>query len=287
LAYTWVLSFRYFWDTTTSVAATVGRTGNHNTETVSLERSIPQGQGVGYTLSGGHAGGSGSDGTFGRAFVQINAAHATFGGDYSRASSPEAGTSLSNVFLAGSIGYVDGTVFAARPIEDSFALVRVPDLADVPVYANSWYAGKTNAAGEVVVNNIGSYYDNFIVFGAKDLPLDYVFPTAEKIISPMTRSGSLVQFAIRKNRAVFGILVTSRGGKQVPLEFREIALVRGDATIQSFTARRGEFYADGVEPGEYRLRADGDPPCAASIKVPDPADAMTDVGTVVCESAPQ
>jgi outer membrane usher protein len=191
------------------------------------------------------------------------------------------------VFLAGSIGYVDGTVFVARPIEDSFALVRVPDLADVPVYANSWYAGKTNAAGEVVVNNIGSYYDNFIVFGAKDLPLDYVFPTAEKIISPMTRSGSLVQFAIHKNRAVFGILVTSRGGKQVPLEFREIALVRGDATIQSFTARRGEFYVDGVEPGEYRLRADGDPPCAASIKVPDPADAMTDVGTVVCESASQ
>jgi outer membrane usher protein len=280
----WVLSLRYFFDTITSVAATVGGTGNRNTQGVSLERSIPQGEGVGYALGGGHAGGQGSDGAFGRAFVQVNAANATFGGEYSRASNPEAGVSMSNVFVAGSIGYVGGRVFAARPIEDSFALVRLPELADVPVYANSWYAGKTNADGEVVVNNIGSYYDNFIVFGAKDLPLDYVFPSAEKIISPMTRSGSLVQFAIRKNHAVIGVLVIARDGKQLPLEFREIVLERSGAAIQSFTAHRGEFYADGVEPGEYRVRVKGDPPCAASIKVPDPADAMTDVGIVICDT---
>jgi outer membrane usher protein len=217
--------------------------------------------------------------------VQVNAANATFGGEYSRASSPDAGVSLSNVFLAGSLGSVGGSWFAARPVEDSFALVSLPDMADVPVYANSWYAGKTNAKGEVVATNISSYYDNFISFAARDLPLDYVYPTSEKVISPMIRSGTLVQFAIRRNRAVFGTLVAVRDGKPVPLEFREIALARGDAVIQSFTARRGEFYAEGVEPGEYLLRANVDPACAARIKVPDPAEAITDVGTVVCEAA--
>jgi outer membrane usher protein len=280
----WLLSFRYFFNTTTSIAAAVGGTGNHNTQGITLEQSIPQGEGIGYTFSGGHAGG-GSDGTFGRAFVQVNAAHATLGAEYSRASSPDAGASLSNVFLAGSIGYAGGSVFVARPVEDSFAVVRLPDLADVPVYANSWYVGKTNAAGEVVATNIASYYDNFIVFGAKDLPLDYIFPSSEKVISPMTRSGTLVKFAIRKNRAVLGVLVTLSDGKPTPLEFREIVLARGDVVIQSFTARRGEFYADGVEPGEYQLRVTGDPSCAARIKVPDPAEAMTDLGTVVCEPA--
>ena len=281
---TWLLSFRYYFDAITSVAAAIGGTRNQNTQGISLERSVPQGEGVGYTLTAGHAGGNGSDGTFGRAFVQVNAANATFGGEYSRASSPEAGVSLSNVFLAGSIGYTGGSLFAARPVEDSFALVRLPGLADVPVYANSWYAGKTNAAGEVVATNISAYFDNFIVFDAKDLPLEYVFATPEKVISPMTRSGTLVQFAIRKNHAVVGTLVALRDGKPVPLEFREIALVRGDVVIQSFTARRGEFYAENVEPGEYQLRVNADPLCTAHIKVPDPADAMTDVGTVVCES---
>ena len=44
------------------------------------------------------------------------------------------------------VNTVGGSVFAARPVDDSFALVRVPELTGVPVYVNSWYAGKTNAA---------------------------------------------------------------------------------------------------------------------------------------------
>ncbi len=279
----WLLSFRYFFDTTTSVVAAVGGTGNRNTQAVSLEQSIPQGEGVGYAFTAAHATGDGSDGAFGRAFVQVNAANATFGGEYSRASNATAGASLSNVFLAGSIGYVGGSIFAARPVADSFALIRLPGTPDVPVYANSWYAGKTNAAGEIVATNISSYYDNFIIFSAKDLPLDYIFPSAEKVISPMTRSGTLVEFAVRKNHAVVGVLVTTHDGKPVPLEFVEITLERGATTLQSFTARRGEFYAEGVEPGVYRLRAVGELPCVASIKVPDPAAAMTELGNVVCE----
>ena len=281
----WLLSFRYYFDSITSVVAAVGGTGNRSTQGITLERSVPQGEDVGYALSGAHAGGGETNGTFGRAFVQVNAANATFGGEYSRASSPDAGASLSNVFVAGSVGYVDGSFFAARPIGDSFALIRLPGLADVPVYANSWYAGKTNATGEVVATNISAYYDNFVVFGAKDLPLDYVFATAETVFSPMTRSGTLVQFAIRKNHAVFGALVTLSNGKSLPLEFREIVLARAGTSIRSFTARRGEFYVEGVEPGDYQLRVVGDPPCSVRIEVPDPAVATTDVGTVICEAA--
>jgi outer membrane usher protein FimD/PapC len=158
-------------------------------------------------------------------------------------------------------------------------------LRDVPVYANGWYAGKTDAAGEVVATNIASYYDNFVAFGTSELPIDYVFPSAEKVISPPTRSGTLVAFEIKKNHAVFGALVEVRNGKRIPLEFREISLTRGDAVIRAFTARRGEFYVEGVEPGAYELRPDGDPVCTARITVPDPAEAMTDLGTVLCEPA--
>ncbi len=284
----WLLSFRYFFDSDTSVIAAAGGTRaagtpSTNTQSISLDKSIPQGEGVGYTLTGGHVG-DGFDGAFGRAFVQANAAHATFGAEYARASRPDAGPGLSQLFVAGSIGAVGGSVFAARPVDDSFALVRVEGMRDVPVYANGWYAGKTDAKGEVVATNIASYYDNFIAFGTKDLPLDYVFASSEKVISPPTRSGTLVAFEVKKNHAVFGVLVESRGGARLPLEFREITLTRGDIVVRAFTARRGEFYVEGLTPGAYQLRLDGDPPCTAQISVPDPAEAMTDVGTVLCDS---
>jgi hypothetical protein len=83
------------------IVAAVGGGQGLNTQAISLERSIPQGEGVGYTFTGGHVGGDGSDGAFGRAFVQANAAHVTVGAEYSRASRPEAGPSLSQVFVAG------------------------------------------------------------------------------------------------------------------------------------------------------------------------------------------
>jgi outer membrane usher protein len=280
--YTWLLSFRYFFDTTTSIVAGIGGSHNGNTQALSVEKSIPQGEGVAYTFTGGRAAGDGPDAMYGRAFVQANAQHATFGGEYSRASRPAGGLGLSQLFFAGSIGAVGGSLFVARPVDDSFALIRVPELAQVPVYANGWYVGKTDAAGEVVATNLASYYDNFITFGANEIPLDYVFPSSEKVISPSTRSGTLVAFAIQKNHAVYGVLVESRDGKRLPLEFREIKLIRGDAVIPGFTARRGEFYFEGVQPGEYQLQLDADSACAASINVPDPAGAMTDVGTVAC-----
>jgi outer membrane usher protein FimD/PapC len=117
------------------------------------------------------------------------------------------------------------------------------------------------------------------------LPLDYVFPSSEIVISPPTRSGTLASFAVRKNRAIVGLLVEVRDGKSSPLEFREIRLVRGDTILRSFTARRGEFYVEGVEPGEYLLRQDTGGACSVRIRVPDLADTMTDIGTAVCEPA--
>lgn len=280
-SYVWLLSLRYFFDSNTSFVAAAGGTRDTNTQALSLEKAIPQGEGLGYTLMGGHVG-DGSDAAFGRAFVQANAAHATFGAEYARASRQGAAPGLSQVFVAGSIGAVGGSVFAGRPIQDSFALIRVPGLREVPVYANGWYAGKTDASGEVVATNIASYYDNFIAFGTGELPLDFVFPSSEKVISPPLRSGTLVAFVVKRNHAVYGALVELRDGQRRPLEFREIRLTRGDVVIQGFTARRGEFYIEGVEPGQYRLVLEGTPACSARIVVPDPAEAMTDVGSVVC-----
>ena len=111
---------------------------------------------------------------------------------------------------------------------------------------------------------------------------DYVFERTDAVISPPARSGSLVEFSIRRNRAIVGRLVSSYAGNETPMEFREIRLVRAGTTIGGFTARRGEFYFETVEPGEYELRADNGTGCSARVVVPKLDAAVTDVGTVVC-----
>ena len=279
--YTWLLSFRYYFNEMTSVVAAVGGARGGNTQAVSLQRSLPQGEGVGYELTAGHVHAADADPGYGRAFVQANTEFANVGAEYARATTIEGPPGVSRLFVAGSIGFVGGSAFVSRPVDDSFALVRL-GIPDVPVYANGWYVGKTNDRGEAFANNLASYYDNSISFNAKELALDYVYPVSEKTISPPLRSGSIVAFDIRKNRAIQGALVGVTDGKRVPLEFRELELVRGTARIRSFTARHGEFYIEGVEPGDYELRAQGTPPCAAVVRVPPEVDAMTSVGTVVC-----
>jgi outer membrane usher protein len=277
-----LLSFRYYLDRQSSAVAAVGAGRGTNTQSVSLQRTIPQGEGFGYDVTAGRASGNGGDGTFGRAFVQVNAAHAEIGAEYERSSRGGGQPGQANVFVAGSVGAVGGSVFAARPVQDSLALVRIPGLADVPVFANGWYAGRTNAAGEVVANNVNAYYENYISFGTRDLALDYVFSTAEAVISPPRRSGTLVTFEVRKMRAVIGALVEQRNGASVPLEFRELTLTRGAEVIKGFTARRGEFYVEGVEPGEYLLHLNGSAPCSARLRIPADIGAMVDIGTAVC-----
>jgi outer membrane usher protein len=276
-----LLSFRYYLDRLTSAVGAVGVGRDTNTQSVSLQRTIPQGEGFGYDATVGRSGGSGGDGTFGRAFVQVNGAHAEIGAEYGRSSRGD-GRGQANVFVAGSVGAVGGSVFAARPVLDSLALVRIPGLAGVPVFTNGWLAGTTDASGEVVATNINAYYDNYVTFGTRDLALEYVFPSTDTVISPSRRSGSLVTFDVRRMRALIGVVVETKGAASVPLEFRELTLSRGGEVITGFTARRGEFYIEGVESGEYLLRLAGRTPCAATLRVPETAAAMIDIGTVTC-----
>ncbi len=276
-----LLSFRYYLDRLTSAIGAVGIGRDTNTQSLSLQRTIPQGEGFGYDATAGRSGGNGGVGTIGRAFVQVNAAHAEFGAEYERWSRGDV-RGRSNAFVAGSIGAVGGSVFAARPVLDSLALVRIPGLAGVPVFANGWLAGTTNDAGEVVATNINAYYDNYLAFGTRDLALDYVFPSADAVIAPSRRSGSLVTFDVRRMHALIGVVVEVQGAASLPLEFRELTLSRGDKVIKGFTARRGEFYLEGVEPGEYLLRLGGRTPCTATVRVPETAAAMADIGTVSC-----
>jgi len=102
------------------------------------------------------------------------------------------------------------------------------------------------------------------------------------VISPPARSGTRVEFAMRRQHALTGVLVEYRDGAATPLEFREIELAR-DGRASAGSRPGARVYFDDVEPGRYRLRLHDGTPCDAVVVVPDGAGPMTDVGRVVCE----
>lgn len=278
----WFVSLTYFLDREYSVVGRAGGARNSNFQTAALQKVIPRGEGYGYNLEAGRVENDSTAAAVGRANMQFNGTHATAGFDYTRASNRNVDPGFSRAFVAGSVGYVGGTVFTSRPVQDSFAVVKVGDVPDVPVYANGWLQGRTNASGEVVATDLNAFYDNYLNFRADNLPLNYQFPSSLQVISPPYRSGSLVTFQLRRAQAVYGVLVREQDGKRLPIELRELRVKGNGRAIDAFTARRGEFYIEDLEPGEYLLQIDKDPACTARISVPKTDQPMVDLGTVLC-----
>jgi outer membrane usher protein len=143
--------------------------------------------------------------------------------------------------------------------------------------------GTTNKRGEVVVSPMLSFYDNYLNFDQRAVPLDYVFTRSRLVVSPAFRSGSFLAFDVKENRAAFGRLEQEIQQQRVPIEFRELIVMRADVEIRAFTGRGGEFYIEALDPGEYELRVEADPACVATIRVTDVA--LMDFGAVLCAPA--
>jgi outer membrane usher protein len=278
----WLISFTYYFDRVTSAVGRAGGAQGYNFQSAALQKAVPLGEGFGYLLEGGREERDGQSAAVGRGQFQLNAAHAIAGVDTLGSSDRAVEPGASRAFVAGGIGYAGGTLFASRPILDSFAVVRVGDVPGVPVYANGWLQGKSDTHGEVVATNLNAFYDNDISFRARDLPLNYRYPRSQLTVSPPNRSGSVVNFQLKAVQAVYGALVAERDGRQVPLDLRELAVSGDGRSFSSFTAQRGEFYFEDLAPGDYTLRVQGTPSCTATIRVRHTADPFLDLGAVPC-----
>lgn len=292
--WTGTVVFRYLFGKDYSAVASAVRAGNSNSQTISFEKTVPRGEGFGFTIGPGRAESPAGTATLANGFAQYNGRYAALVGRYQGSSNGRVTHGLAEVSVASGIGYVPGRLFISRPLIDSFAVVKVGDVPGVPVLANGQFQGTTDESGEVVVSPMISFYDNYLSFDRHAVPLDFIFKRSDKVVSPAFRSGSYLEFDVKKNRAVLGRLEREVKGKRVPVEFRELKVTRAgvdvrawealygpDYFIQSFTAKGGEFYIEQLEPGEWQLEVK-DPACVATIKMPKTEEALTDLGVVLC-----
>lgn len=278
-----------FWEGFVSVSFVLGRRTSasisyeHRENTrrtvADINRSLPVGPGIGYRLQGtDDRGGSGlAQFDAQTKFIRVDARHDV----------AEDRDGVGTVGVAGALVAIGGRAELTRPVSGgSYALVRLPDVRDVEVFANSQSMGRTRRSGTIFVPDLLAYHANTLSFRDTDVPLDFVIEETQREIAPPFRGGAVVEFPLRRLHAFVGNLVLIRGAERVVPEYADF-LVEVDG-VEQRTPLNGDggFYLQDVRPGVHpaRIVFRGES-CAFSIEIPETDDRMTRLGEITCSGS--
>jgi outer membrane usher protein FimD/PapC len=219
-------------------------TSNSRSATVSVQKNIPIGEGIGYQATIKRSE-SGSHVTYtANPSVQYNGRYGILRGDYSNQISEGAMNGQYNLSVSGALVYVGKTFGATRPVYDSFGLVNTGGIEGVKVLLNSQEVGATDSSGKLFVPSLGSYTQNQLGIQDKDIPMDYYISSVKRFVSPPLRSGSCIPFVIKKMQPISGRLAMRINGELKPVEFQEVYLAVKGREIAFPTGSGGEFDID-------------------------------------------
>ncbi len=185
------------------VGSTVQHTDAGTTLTADATRSIPGDGGFGWRVQG-RTGGASEGGaaeagwrtTWGQVIGGINAV-----GDsrYGYAS------------LSGAFAMLGGHTFAARRIDDAFAVVSTGGVAGVPVLLENREIGRTDDDGMLLVTPLNAYQGNQIAISPLDLPADQRVEDVARTVTPARGTGTHVRFEVRGVSGVSVVLHDAQG----------------------------------------------------------------------------
>jgi outer membrane usher protein len=169
-------------------------------------------------------------------------------------------------------------------VQDAFALIRLPRVANVRGYASNQEIGRTDQEGELLIPNLLSYYGNSIRIDAEDLPLNYSIAGTERLIAPTFRGGTVVQFPVQRIQSLVGALVVENifGDSVVPAN-GQLTVSAGGTQFISPLGGQGEFYLENVPTGRHSAVVEfGEGTCQFLLEVPDADQPFVDLGTLNC-----
>lgn len=253
----------------TSAAVGAARQAGDNRGTFLLQRNLPPGEGLGYRLQ---ASANGTDA------VEAGVSAQGPVGTYTAAAARADGETAWRLGAAGGLAVLDGELFFARRLTDSFALVRAGDYPNVTVYADNQPVARTDDGGRALVPRLRAYEPNVLRIGESGLPLDAEVESYERTVVPYRRSGLLVSFAARPARGALLRLVLDDGtpvpaGAQVYVEDRDRAFP---------VALDGEVYVTGLAAASRLSARWNGQACTVEAPSPPAGDPLPDLGTFVC-----
>ncbi|MBK5259183.1 MAG: fimbrial biogenesis outer membrane usher protein, partial [Thermoanaerobaculia bacterium] len=260
--------------TNVSASISAARRNGENQVTTELQRPLPIGTGYGFRI--------GSTVTDEEPSVPAIAQYQTDFGRYEIGFDP-VNSSDPTISASGGLVLGGGALMFTRAVQDSYAIVRVPGVEGVRVYASNQVIGRTNRRGNLLVPNLLSYYGNQIRINDQDVPLDYNVFATEKVIAPPYRGGAIVQFPVAVVRSVEGsVIVRSSKGEQVPT-FGQLTLSRNGKQEISPLGTAGEFYMENLEPGSWDALVEWeDGTCRFALVVPAGSEPSVPLGSLTC-----
>jgi len=239
-----------------------------------VQRSLPLGNGIGYRARGTLGGTSQAE-----ALIEAQGNY----GRYEAGQQVIDGMSTTQLSAAGGLVFIGGGAHATRPVNGSYALVRVPDLPGVRTYLNNQEMGRTNRRGDTLVSNLLPYYANRIGISDQDVPFDRDVDSVEQSIAPPYRGGALVKFAANRRQVVTGTVAITVGGQTVVPALGELTITIGSRTFVSPIGVAGEFYFENLPAGDHlAVLVYKGGTCQVTISVPVSSDSIIRLGVVKC-----
>lgn len=243
--------------------------GSATTDTqANLQRNLGTGPSWGYRLGGAQGG---------NAIAEIDLQGNV--GTYRLGAERSGGVDSSFATASGALILVDGSLHASRKLYDGFALVRVPGAADVGVFADNNFVGRTDADGELLVPLLIPYRATNLTLDATALPIDLQLKSDRMSATVAFRTAPVFEFPGELTRAYIARLVRV-DGKPVPAG----ATLRFDDLPDEEPIGSDGFVYLTVEPGPHRITATwAGRSCTATVTIAASAEPVPELGDLVCK----
>ncbi len=275
-----LISFNYHFKHLITASANHQRTNGTYAERIQVLKNLPVGEGFGGRISIDRYHGKPDEYYNYNVLLQYNARYGQYAGEFLSLDHRE----KYSLTASGGLSYVKDTFSLSRPIQDSFAVVKVGELKGVKVYLSGQEIGRTDSRGKVLIPNLGSYYDSQISISDKDIPMDYTLSEVMKYVNPPLRSGSFIEFKATKFQAFTGMLKLRINGEIKPLEYVEFKIMVEGRELTLPTGKGGEFYFENLYPGKYHGELTYmDKKYLFDIIIPKSDEMIVDLGEIICE----
>ncbi|MEG1420061.1 MAG: fimbria/pilus outer membrane usher protein [Citrobacter sp.] len=179
----------------------------------------------------------------------------------------------------GSVVMMGGGLFAAREINNGFAVVSTDGIPDVPVKLQNNVIGTSDDNGLLLVTSLNSYQNNQISIDPMDLPANMRIARVEANATPADRSGTLVSFGITPVRAAQVVLVDEQG---LAIPEGSVAIATTGEGQSSLVGFDGMTWFDTLEKhNALRVKTETGT-CSVTFDYPNSARGIVQIGPLVC-----